>query len=47
MGEKCDLETFSMWKVFKYEPEKTPYLDTFHAVIWAQRNPNQGLTNVL
>ena len=32
--------TLTAWKVYKYGPEITPYLDTFHAVLeraeWTQ-----------
>ena len=27
------MGAFTAWKVSKYGPEKTPYLDTFHAVL--------------
>ena len=39
LREKCPIRSF-FWSVFspnteKYGPEKTPYLDNFHAVIYS------------
>ena len=38
LREKCPHTKFLFWSVFspnmgKYGPEKTPYLDTFHAIM--------------
>ena len=41
---KLTVSPYIVWKVSKYGPEITPYLDTFHAVV-KYKNPHAKLTS--
>ena len=45
--EKCPNTEFFLVRIFpnlgKYRPEKTPYLDTFHAVYWRSSHRRYSL----